>query len=741
MPRKTVLFIVLFLVTGGAPDAWAQRQIALGDWPELRGPTQDGVSQETGLIESWELNGENFLWRAPYGGRSAPIVLGNRVYVQNASERGPEMQERVMALDADTGNVVWEYKYNLYQSDVPVHRIAWSSPAADPETGNVYAFSGAAEMIALSPDGELLWSHAFGEEYAAFTTHGGRTMSPLIDGDLVIVCSPVSNWGAHSNRTFRFIALDKRTGEIVYVASPGSRPYDTAYPSHLITTIDGVRMLISGLGDGGVHAILPQTGQKLWSYMAAKRGINTGVVAHGNSVFISHGDENFNSNELGMAAAIDGSKRGEIREPQWAVRGVQFGYSSPVTDGSTLYQIDNGSHLHAMDIRNGNELWSLPLGTAQRAPLVLADGKIYVGTNGGTFFIIRPQPSGGEILSAVKLPDSTNSCCGSEGTPEEILGGAAVSRGRIFFVSSDAVYAIGSRQPKQFTGWAVDEPVARGEGAPAHLQVVPAEMVMEPGEQAKLRVRLFDEKGLFLREEAAATWVLEELKGTLDNGAFTAAVDPAEQAGVIRATAGGLSGESRVRVVRPLPWTETFDSYTDGDAPPGWVNVVAGGVSVATLDGEKVLEKKPLGNIFKRIRTFVGPSDWSDYTFEADIRATMQRRQMADIGITAQRYSLVLYGTTQKLKLEPWEPEIERTVTLPFKWSPDTWYRLKLRVQNQTDGSVRVQGKAWAVGEAEPPDWMIDHADPIGNRQGAPGLYLNAEFGAFLDNLRLTENR
>ncbi len=741
MPRKTVLFIVLFLVTGGAPDAWAQRQIALGDWPELRGPTQDGVSQETGLIESWELNGENFLWRAPYGGRSAPIVLGNRVYVQNASERGPEMQERVMSLDADTGNVVWEYKYNLYQSDVPVHRIAWSSPAADPETGNVYAFSGAAEMIALSPDGELLWSHAFGEEYAAFTTHGGRTMSPLIDGDLVIVCSPVSNWGAHSNRTFRFIALDKRTGEIVYVASPGSRPYDTAYPSHLITTIDGVRMLISGLGDGGVHAILPQTGQKLWSYMAAKRGINTGVVAHGNSVFISHGDENFNSNELGMAAAIDGSKRGEIREPQWAVRGVQFGYSSPVTDGSTLYQIDNGSHLHAMDIRNGNELWSLPLGTAQRAPLVLADGKIYVGTNGGTFFIIRPQPSGGEILSAVKLPDSTNSCCGSEGTPEEILGGAAVSRGRIFFVSSDAVYAIGSRQPKQFTGWAVDEPVARGEGAPAHLQVVPAEMVMEPGEQAKLRVRLFDENGLFLREEAAATWVLEELKGTLDNGAFTAAVDPAEQAGVIRATAGGLSGESRVRVVRPLPWTETFDSYTDGDAPPGWVNVVAGGVSVATLDGEKVLEKKPLGNIFKRIRTFIGPSDWSDYTFEADIRATMQRRQMADIGITAQRYSLVLYGTTQKLKLEPWEPEIERTVTLPFKWSPDTWYRLKLRVQNQTDGSVRVQGKAWAVGEAEPPDWMIDHADPIGNRQGAPGLYLNAEFGAFLDNLRLTENR
>ena len=37
---------------------------------------------------TWALNGENFLWRVPYGGRSAPIVMGNRVYVQNPSGRG-----------------------------------------------------------------------------------------------------------------------------------------------------------------------------------------------------------------------------------------------------------------------------------------------------------------------------------------------------------------------------------------------------------------------------------------------------------------------------------------------------------------------------------------------------------------------------------------------------------------------------------------------------------------------------
>ena len=78
------------------------------------------------------------------------------------------------------------------------------------------------------------------------------------------------------------------------------------------------------------------------------------------------------------------------------------------------------------------------------------------------------------------------------------------------------------------------------------------------------------------------------------------------------------------------------------------------------------------------------------------MRAATRRRQMGDVGITAQRYSLVLYGNSQRLKIEPWEPETARTVTVPFAWKPDTWYRLKLRVENLPNGQVRAQGKAWA---------------------------------------------
>jgi outer membrane protein assembly factor BamB len=692
------------------------------------------------LIDRWNPSGENLLWRVPYGGRSAPIVVGDRLYVQNPSARGENLQERVMALDTQTGKVVWEYKINLFQSDAPAHRIGWASPAADLETGNIYALTGGAQVIALSSQGRLLWTRSLGEEWAAFTTHGGRTMSPLVDGDLVIVSAAVSSWGTSANRTHRLVALNKRTGDVVYVANPGGRPYDTAYASPMIATINGLRLLIVGLGDGAIHAIKPQTGQKVWSFVAAKRAVNTGVVVKDSTVIVSHGDENLDVPQLGMIAAIDGSQTGDIKTTRWSVKGIEMGYSSPLLDGDRVYQIDNSSRLKAFDVSTGKDLWEIPLGSSQKAPPVLADGKIYVGTDSGEFFIVRPGETRAEVLSKVEMPLSKDSCCGSEGTSEQIYAGVAVSRGRIFMVSSDAIYALGPKQPKAQTGFAADETALRGTGAPSYVQVVPTELVLKPGQRVSFKARLFDDKGLFLREEQAA-WSLDGLKGTIGNdGMFVASNDPEGQAGLIKATVNGITGEARARISHPLPWNEPFTSFADGAIPPGWVNAQAGKVSVTTLDGQKVLQKAPDDTIFKRARVFIGPTDWSNYTFQADVRAPERRRQMGDVGITAQRYSLVLYGTSQQLKIEPWEPETTRTVKVPFTWKPDTWYRLKIRVENMPNGQVRVQGKAWPVGEMEPAAWTIQRVDPIGNREGAPGLFLDAQFGAYLDNFVLTAN-
>jgi outer membrane protein assembly factor BamB len=724
-------------------DGTQGRRVALGDWPESRGPHRDGTSDEKGLIDKWALNGENFLWRAPFGGRSAPIVMGNRVYVQNPSGLGDAMQERVMALDADTGKVVWEYKFNVFQSDVPPHRVGWASPAADPETGNIYVMGVGATVIALNKDGKLLWDRSVGEEFAAFTTHGGRTTSPLVDGDLVIVSAAISSWGAGAPRQHRFIALDKRTGDIVWVSSPGGRPYDTNYAAPLIATINGTRLLISGSGDGGIYAMKAQTGEKVWGYIAAKRAINTGVAVSGNTVIISHGDENLDVNELGMIAAIDGSQTGDIKTVKWAQKGDQFGFSSPVIDGNRVYQVENGSRLKAYDLEKGTLLWTQTLGTVQKAPLVLADGKLYVGTESGRFFIVRPFQDHAEVLSSVDMPISKDDNAGqSAGIAEPVFAGAAIARGRIFFVSTGGVYAIGSKTAKATTGTAVDEPPVKGEGEPSWVQISPTELVLKPGQAVKLRVKLFDAKGRFLRDETGATWSLAGLKGAVaPDGTFTADAGTPEQAGTIKATVGALSGESRARVARQMPWTETFESMAEGSVPPGWINGTTGKFAVATLDGQKVLQKAPDNTIFKRIRAFVGPVDWSNYTVEADVRGTTRRRQMSDLGVTAQRYSLVIYGNAQQIKIESWEPETHRSAVAPFEWKADTWYHLKLRVENMPDGKVRARGKAWPVGQPEPQAWTIEKIDPIGNHKGAPGFFVDAEFGAYIDNIKVTSNQ
>jgi hypothetical protein len=210
---------------------------------------------------------------------------------------------------------------------------------------------------------------------------------------------------------------------------------------------------------------------------------------------------------------------------------------------------------------------------------------------------------------------------------------------------------------------------------------------------------------------------------------------------LIKATVGSLTGEARARVIPPLPWNETFDSYAVGTVPPHWVSAQAGRFQVSLLDGQKVLEKQPTDTLFKRMRVFMGPSNWSNYTVESDIRIPEKRRQMGDAGIVAQRYTLVAFGNNQRLEMNSWQPEVARAVSAPFEWKPDTWYRLKLRVENTADGKTRIRGKAWAVADPEPDGWLIDRTDPIPNKQGSPGLFADAQFGVYFDNFKVTPNQ
>ena len=144
-----------------------------------------------------------------------------------------------------------------------------------------------------------------------------------------------------------------------------------------------------------------------------------------------------------MLAALDVGSSGHAdarQEHQWFNHGFQGGFASPVTDGERLYVVDNGAILGAFDLKDGRKAWEKILGTIQKSSPVLADGKLYIGTENGKFFILKPTASGVEVLDEDWL--------GSQETPEPVYGSPAVSGGRVFVTTAEATYAIGKNAPK-----------------------------------------------------------------------------------------------------------------------------------------------------------------------------------------------------------------------------------------------------------------------------------------------------
>jgi outer membrane protein assembly factor BamB len=741
-PRLSLLLSFALLVPAAAIVGGA-------DWPEWRGPDRTGTSSETGLPSSWSPAGENLAWKAPYGGRSSPVVFGDRLYLQNTAGSGATMQERVMAFHADTGKLLWEHKYNLFTSDVPPHRIAWASPAVDPATGNVFAFSGNGLLMSLSPQGKLLWERSLAEEFGMWTTHGGRVSSPVVDGDQLIVSGLMFLWGQHAGGAHRYASFDKDTGRALWLTAPEGRPTDTIYANPFLATVNGTRMFFAGGSDGAMHALKATTGQSIWNWPVSQRGLNTAALLLGPDVIVTHSEENLPGiSEMGMVAAVPAASKGPLtdKDARWIVRGVQAGYASPVSDGERIYTLDNGGVLFAFEAKTGKQLWHQALGTIAKASPVLADGKLYIGTEntgdaGGKFYIVRPHADRAEILDQDWL-----------GTPQKselIIASPIVARGRIYVTSMDALYAIGPKTaPKTTAPGPKPAGAPAGSGAPATLLVTPTELVLKPGESVSLEVRAFDANGGPLQDPGQAAWAVEGLKGTVENGRFTADKAAGAQAGTVKATIGAVSGASRIRVIPDLPWT--FDFEDSGETPPPyWINAT-GKFAVRALDGNKVLVKlaqNPFA-FAKRTRPFFGPPDLSNYTIEADVRSMERRRQMGDVGIVAQRYELVLFGNHQRLELQPWQPETARTVKVEYKWKPDTWYTMKLEVQSLDGSKVRARGKIWPKGEPEPAAWAIERVDPIGSHKGSPGIYADAMNSAptggsemYYDNIKVYRNK
>ena len=98
------------------------------DWPYWRGPQYNGTAVATALPDDWDHEGgegSNLLWkRDDLGGPCTPIVMDGRLYtIQRAEPDTAREGERIVCVDAKTGEDIWEHRYNVWLSDVPAERV------------------------------------------------------------------------------------------------------------------------------------------------------------------------------------------------------------------------------------------------------------------------------------------------------------------------------------------------------------------------------------------------------------------------------------------------------------------------------------------------------------------------------------------------------------------------------------------------------------------------------------------
>jgi outer membrane protein assembly factor BamB len=745
------------------------------DWPEWRGPEQTGVSREKDLPAKFSLDPNapdgNLIWTNSYGGRTTPIVLNNRVYVINRAGEGINEQERVMCFDADTGKVLWEYKFNVFLTGIVSDRLGWTNMVADRETGNVYAHGTQGLLFCCDgKTGKVLWSHSMTAEYCRIIGYGGRVTSPVLDGDLLILGMVNASWGVQARGGNRYIAFDKRTGVPVWW-SPASAPPRTYYSTPVVAVINGERLLISGGAAGDVHAFKVRTGQKVWGRLIANGAINSSPVVAGNFVYIGHGEENVGSSVQGAVVCLDASTL-ENGQPKlvWKKEGIKAKFASPILHEGRLYIPDDVANLFCFDAKTGKQLWKKKYGRGTKGSPVWADGKIYVAEVFSRFLILEPGRTGCKTLytQVFHSPDGITSVV--------LNGSPAVANGRVYFMTSEATYCIGK---KDHTAKADPIPPIPKEVAspslrqrPKHLQVVPADVVLQPGRSTEFRVRAFDGHGRFLKEvkadwslaamlppppppnapkpSPAATSSLPPLQGKIEDGKLTVADNMPGQFGRVLAKAEGLTGQARVRVVPRLPYKTDFAKVPVGRTPAGWVNCQGKFAVVALKDGAKALKKLATNAnpALARAYAFIDLPTLTDYTIQSDLMGTQVGADLPDLGVVANRYTLQLSGNSQRLRLLSWDalPRVDKSIS--WNWKPGVWYRMKLTVAVQGDKAV-IRGKVWPRDEQEPSAWSIDFEDPTPNREGSPALYgyatgiQDSTPGAecFYQNLQITPNQ
>ena len=385
-------YLAAFTLLAGVP-------VLLGaDWPQYRGPEQNGTSPERSILKQWPSDGPKELWKTPLtDGFSSFTVAGGKVFTLVQRNIDGASREVCVALDADSGREVWAYPLGLAKYDGGGNSGGpGDGPRSTPsfDDGRVYVLSAYLQLACLDANsGNPLWSKDLTREVGGQLITWQSAASPLIDGDLIFVM------GGGPGQAL--LGLDKRDGKIRWKGENDKMTHATPTPS----TILGTRQVIF-FTQNGLVSVKPQTGEVLWRFkFPYSTSTAASPIAAGDIVYCSAGYG------VGSAAARITKSGAEWSATElWRSTGNKIcnHWSTPVHHGGYLYglfsfkQYKTGP-LKCVELATGKEMWSEPDFGAGN--LILVDGHLLVLGDQGQLVLVEPSPSGYKEVARMKALD------------------------------------------------------------------------------------------------------------------------------------------------------------------------------------------------------------------------------------------------------------------------------------------------------------------------------------------------
>jgi outer membrane protein assembly factor BamB len=215
-------------------------------WPFLRGPDFDGRSAELRLADDWPSTGPPVLWTRTLGqGYSAFVAAEDRILTQYQSLAG----QFVICLNADTGETIWEYRYDWPYEVGGVYPGPRATPTIN---GRRIYFAAPSGLVGcLSWDGKPEWQVATREKFGGKGADFGYSCSPTVDDGVVLL--PVGGVGA------AMVALDALDGSTCWQSGDDAASYMPALP----VTVEGHRQVI-GYFENSLCGFDRDDGRLLW---------------------------------------------------------------------------------------------------------------------------------------------------------------------------------------------------------------------------------------------------------------------------------------------------------------------------------------------------------------------------------------------------------------------------------------------------------------------------------------------